>query len=274
MPKVMVVGGVADYSKNNFRRKLEDAGFEFDPARDHVAPSAHGFTRDVSKYDGVIILKGMTGPNQPAQVKALCKGAGVPFAEVPFKWALAWPIMERSFTGTAAMPAADAERIVDLVRGFRASGQYEIKPTVRKCLMIGKVLAVRHARASAADPVFRLICLDVLGSEPMFSDDPNVVDTVVWYLRIVPIGYGAQGACRLVSSVFNAVNRPMTASALNVIRLFVLLVPLALAGRSLFEIQGLFAGVAVANLLAAAVAVAVLYLPTGPAAAPEQPVTE
>ena len=72
------------------------------------------------------------------------------------------------------MPAADAERIVDLVRGFRASGQYEIKPTVRKCLMIGKVLAVRHARASAADPVFRLICLDVLGSEPMFSDDPNV----------------------------------------------------------------------------------------------------
>ncbi|PKO21429.1 MAG: gas vesicle protein GvpN [Chloroflexi bacterium HGW-Chloroflexi-1] len=74
----------------------------------------------------------------------------------------------------AGLPAADAARIVDLVRGFRASGQYEIKPTVRKCLMIGKVMAVRHARASAADPIFRLICLDVLGSEPMFSDDPTV----------------------------------------------------------------------------------------------------
>jgi gas vesicle protein GvpN len=74
----------------------------------------------------------------------------------------------------AGRPRADAGRIVDLVRGFRASGQYEIKPTVRKCLMIGKVMAVRQARASAADLIFRKICLDVLGSEPMFSDDPNV----------------------------------------------------------------------------------------------------
>jgi gas vesicle protein GvpN len=74
----------------------------------------------------------------------------------------------------AVVSRADAERIVDLVRGFRASGQYEIKPTVRKCLMIGKVIAVRRARASAADPVFCQTCLDVLGSEPMFSDDPAV----------------------------------------------------------------------------------------------------
>ena len=74
----------------------------------------------------------------------------------------------------AGIPRADGERIVDLVRGFRASGQYEIKPTVRKCLMIGKVMAVRRARASAGDPIFRRICLDVLGSEPMFSDNPAV----------------------------------------------------------------------------------------------------
>jgi nitric oxide reductase NorQ protein len=63
---------------------------------------------------------------------------------------------------------------VDLVRGFRTSGQYDIKPTVRKCLMIAKVLAVREARASAADRIFREVVLDVLGNEPMFSDDPSV----------------------------------------------------------------------------------------------------
>ena len=74
----------------------------------------------------------------------------------------------------ASIPRADAERIVELVRGFRASGQYEIKPTVRKCLMIAKVLAVRQIRASAADRVFREVVLDVLGTEPMFSDDPAV----------------------------------------------------------------------------------------------------
>ena len=74
----------------------------------------------------------------------------------------------------AGIPRADAERIVELVRGFRASGQYEIKPTVRKCLMIGKVMAVRQIRASAADRIFREVVLDVLGTEPMFSDDPSV----------------------------------------------------------------------------------------------------
>jgi gas vesicle protein GvpN len=74
----------------------------------------------------------------------------------------------------ASIPRADAGRIVDLVRGFRASGQYEIKPTVRKCLMIGKVMAVRRIRASAADSTFREVVLDVLGTEPMFSDDPAV----------------------------------------------------------------------------------------------------
>lgn len=74
----------------------------------------------------------------------------------------------------ASIPRADAERVVELVRGFRASGQYEIKPTVRKCLMIGKVMAVRQIRASAADRVFREVVLDVLGTEPMFSDDPAV----------------------------------------------------------------------------------------------------
>jgi gas vesicle protein GvpN len=74
----------------------------------------------------------------------------------------------------AAIPRADAGRIVDLVRGFRASGQYEIKPTVRKCLMIGKVMAVRRVRALVTDPIFQQIVLDVLGTEPMFTDDPAV----------------------------------------------------------------------------------------------------
>jgi hypothetical protein len=40
--------------------------------------------------------------------------------------------------------------------------------------MIAKVLAVRQIRASAADRVFREVVLDVLGTEPMFSDDPAV----------------------------------------------------------------------------------------------------
>ncbi|MHB0874802.1 MAG: AAA family ATPase, partial [Anaerolineae bacterium] len=71
----------------------------------------------------------------------------------------------------ASISRDEAESIVNLVRAYRASGQCRTKPTVRKCLMIAKVMAVRHARASADDPIFSQICLDVLGSEPMGGDD-------------------------------------------------------------------------------------------------------
>tara|TARA_Y100000310_G_scaffold155950_1_gene155404 strand:- start:889 stop:2013 length:1125 start_codon:yes stop_codon:yes gene_type:complete len=109
MPRVMVVGGVADYGRNSFRRKLHEAGFDFDPAQDHVRPTSRSFTKDVTRYDGVILLKGvgMMGGGQADQVKALCKQNGVPCAEVQFKWSRAWPVMSRVFGGTDAMPVAE-----------------------------------------------------------------------------------------------------------------------------------------------------------------------
>ena len=88
----------------------------------------------------------------------------------------------------------------------------------------------------------------------LFSNDPLVVDHIVRFLWIVPIGYGMQGVGRLVSVTLNAINRPMHAAALTVVRLVVLLVPLAYLGSQWFGLKGLFAGVAVANVLAGIVA--------------------
>ena len=66
---------------------------------------------------------------------------------------------------TAARPGIHgdaAARIVNLVRAFRESGEYEQRPSIRKALMIAKILRTTQARPGATDPLFRQTCLDVL----------------------------------------------------------------------------------------------------------------
>lgn len=56
----------------------------------------------------------------------------------------------------------DAERVVNLVRAFRDSGEYEHRPSVRKALMIGRVLHNTRSQPVHTDPLVRQMCLDVL----------------------------------------------------------------------------------------------------------------
>jgi len=53
---------------------------------------------------------------------------------------------------------------------------------------------------------------------------------------------------------FNAIKRPLTASLLMILRLAVLLVPLAWLGEYWFGIQGIYGGMATATVLAGIVA--------------------
>lgn len=62
-----------------------------------------------------------------------------------------------------------AARIVDIVRDFRASGEYDQTPTLRACIMIAKVAAMQDLRPSAADPRFVSVCLDILESKSAFT---------------------------------------------------------------------------------------------------------
>lgn len=64
----------------------------------------------------------------------------------------------------AGLPLEDAQRIVTLVRAYRQTGLCSFGPTIRSCIMIGKVLAVRDCQAVAGDPVFEQTCLDVLAA--------------------------------------------------------------------------------------------------------------
>jgi len=72
-------------------------------------------------------------------------------------------------TAQSGLPSEGATRIVDLVRDFRASGEYDQTPTLRSCIMIAKVTAMQSLRPSAQDAQFVCICLDVLESKTAFT---------------------------------------------------------------------------------------------------------
>jgi nitric oxide reductase NorQ protein len=67
------------------------------------------------------------------------------------------------------LPAEEAARIVDLVRDYRASGEYDQTPTLRACIMIARVAAMKELSPSAQDANFVRICLDVLESKTAFT---------------------------------------------------------------------------------------------------------
>jgi nitric oxide reductase NorQ protein len=62
-----------------------------------------------------------------------------------------------------------ATKIVDIVRDFRASGEYDQAPTLRACIMIGRVTAMQGLRLAADEPRFVSVCLDVLESKTAFT---------------------------------------------------------------------------------------------------------
>jgi len=92
----------------------------------------------------------------------------------------------------------------------------------------------------------------------LFADDPKVIEIIVSYLMIVPITHGLIGVTILSNSSFNALHKPLSALKLNIIRLFVLLVPFVYIGGQINGITGLFVGVALACGLSGIIAYATL----------------
>ncbi len=79
--------------------------------------------------------------------------------------------------------AKEAKKIVDLARGFREAMNSDSAPTVRSCIMIGKVLA--HQKANGGDLAFGQIVTDVLAREinPHGKPDKEKRDILVDLLK-------------------------------------------------------------------------------------------
>ena len=82
---------------------------------------------------------------------------------------------------------------------------------------------------------------------PIFNDDKAVIAAVVLFLHIIPISYGMYGISMLVNSMFNALGKPLQASLVIILHLFVFVLPLAYLGSKVYGLKGTFIGIAVGN---------------------------
>ncbi|MEH6624830.1 MAG: MATE family efflux transporter [Motiliproteus sp.] len=82
----------------------------------------------------------------------------------------------------------------------------------------------------------------------LFAEDATIVDLAARYLWIVPISYMGLALVTLGSSTFNAFQQPRQAAQLVITRLLLLTLPLAYLGAYFWGLNGIFAGIAVANL--------------------------
>lgn len=84
----------------------------------------------------------------------------------------------------------------------------------------------------------------------VFNDDPGVIRVLVLFLYTVPFSYGLFGMLQVAGATLNALNRPLHATALMALRLFVVYIPLAILLETLFSVRGVFMAAAASNVLA------------------------
>ncbi len=89
---------------------------------------------------------------------------------------------------------------------------------------------------------------------PIFNDDKAVIAAVVLFLHIVPISYGMYGISTLANSMFNALGKPLQASLVIILNLFVFVLPLAYLGSKVYGLKGTFIGIAVGNAVVGIIA--------------------
>ncbi len=94
----------------------------------------------------------------------------------------------------------------------------------------------------------------------LFAKEIEVARYITWYLWIIPISYGLRSCTFLIASVFNAINKPLAAIGLNLVRMLIFYIPLAVIGSRLGGLLGLFAGLSLANLGAGALSIVIVSL--------------
>ena len=81
-----------------------------------------------------------------------------------------------------------------------------------------------------------------------FSRDPQVIQVMVTYLRIIPFGYGMMEVHRYCGFMLTGLHNPSSSLALNMIRILVLLIPLSWLGARFLGLCGMFAGRLITDL--------------------------
>ncbi len=88
----------------------------------------------------------------------------------------------------------------------------------------------------------------------LFNANPAVIAAAASYLAIVPIGYGFRGVQQISITALNVLNKPLQASLITIIQAFIIYVPCAYLGSSLFGLPGIFGAGALSYSLAGVLA--------------------
>jgi len=88
----------------------------------------------------------------------------------------------------------------------------------------------------------------------VFNDDPTVIDVTATFLLIFSLSYGFQGIVTITTSAFNGLSKPFQAAGASLFRLLICYVPLAILGKQLYGLTGIFVGAAIGNVIAGTVA--------------------
>jgi putative MATE family efflux protein len=83
----------------------------------------------------------------------------------------------------------------------------------------------------------------------LFTQSEAIQTVAVHYLWIVALSYGAYGLVMSVNASFNGMGRPVPGVVISTCRVIVIFLPLALIGKSLFDLPGLFAATTLSNVL-------------------------
>lgn len=74
----------------------------------------------------------------------------------------------------------------------------------------------------------------------LFTSQTEVADTIVLYMRIVPLGYAFQGSMLIINGTLNALHKPIKAASLSLTQMLVIYVPMAWILTPLFGIVAIF----------------------------------
>lgn len=88
----------------------------------------------------------------------------------------------------------------------------------------------------------------------LFSTEQVVIENIILYLHIVPIGYAARGVFDIVANVLNVLRQPLYSAGLIFIQMIILIVPLIYIGANLWGVKGIFFGLVTANIIAGVIA--------------------
>lgn len=113
-------------------------------------------------------------------------------------------------------------------------------------------LAIKYSLLSQfAIYLVLLVVADPLAA--LFSQDSDVIHHLSLYLYIIPVSFGMQGIMMAVAASLNGLNRPLLSLGLNLSRTVMIIISTSL-GAVLAGAMGIFAAIAITNILSGIIA--------------------